>query len=359
MDDSYTEAPVDELLDYQPLATPVPITDQEWPVGTRPLVSICCTTYNHVNFIRDAIEGFLMQETTFPVEILIHDDASTDGTAEIVKEYEASYSDIVKAKIQVVNQYSKPGWVNAQWNFPRAKGAFYALCEGDDYWTSRCKLENQKDLIEKSPGCHLAAHALTKIDPYSVAQLGELTVTCNSRLGVSRIDVQALLKAGLSRIPTASVFVSADAVQKHILFLQKKGSSFVVKFLGAAQGGYLIFDHDSYGCYRVNAPGSHTERVSSDPNLKIYYITRVNEAFSDIDRMTGYSHTSSIRIMQKKRLINAIVSRSVPHSAKLQLLRENERIMMSCSRQIVMFFCFTFGTFARLPIALLVRARIL
>ena len=63
---------------------------------TTPLVSICCNTYNHVKYIRDAIEGFLMQKTNFPFEILIHDDASTDGTADIIREYEAKYPDIIK-----------------------------------------------------------------------------------------------------------------------------------------------------------------------------------------------------------------------------------------------------------------------
>ena len=75
--------------------------------NANPLVSICCITYNHEPYIRDAIEGFLMQKTNFPVEILIHDDASTDGTADIIREYEAKYPDIIKPIYQTENQYSK------------------------------------------------------------------------------------------------------------------------------------------------------------------------------------------------------------------------------------------------------------
>ena len=60
-----------------------------------PLVSICCITYNHTQFIRKCLDGFLMQETTFPIEILIHDDCSTDGTTEIIREYEAKYPDLI------------------------------------------------------------------------------------------------------------------------------------------------------------------------------------------------------------------------------------------------------------------------
>ncbi len=74
----------------------IPVTEQKWDKNTIPLVSISCITYNHENFIRDAIEGFLMQRTTFPVEILIHDDASTDKTADIVREYEKKFPQLIQ-----------------------------------------------------------------------------------------------------------------------------------------------------------------------------------------------------------------------------------------------------------------------
>ena len=87
------------------LPHPVRITEQVWPEGTVPVVSIFCITYNHEKFIREAIEGFLMQETTFPVEIFIHDDASSDATAQIVKDYAAKFSQLFKMVLQTENQY--------------------------------------------------------------------------------------------------------------------------------------------------------------------------------------------------------------------------------------------------------------
>lgn len=120
-------------------------------MGTKlPLVSVCCITYNHEKYIRDAIEGFLMQKTTFPVEILIHDDASTDKTAQIVKEYAENHSDLIITIFQTENQYSqgiKP-WPN--FVFPRARGKYIALCEGDDYWTDPLKLQKQVDFLEEN-----------------------------------------------------------------------------------------------------------------------------------------------------------------------------------------------------------------
>ncbi len=115
-----------------------------------PLVSISCITFNHENYIRDAIESFLMQKTTFLFEILIHDDASTDGTTAIIKEYELKFPDLIKPVYQTENQYSKGVKISQTYNWPRARGKYIALCEGDDYWTDPLKLQKQVDFLEEN-----------------------------------------------------------------------------------------------------------------------------------------------------------------------------------------------------------------
>ena len=100
------------------------------------MVSICCLTFNHEPYIRKALDSFLMQKTTFPFEIVIHDDASTDGTADIIREYQENYPDIVHSLCQEENQYSKGiSNISGVFNFPRAQGKYIAMCEGDDYWS--------------------------------------------------------------------------------------------------------------------------------------------------------------------------------------------------------------------------------
>jgi glycosyltransferase involved in cell wall biosynthesis len=91
-----------------------------------------------------------MQQTNFPIEVLIHDDASTDDTADIIREYERKYPEIIKPIYQTENQYSK-GVDVFQYNFSRAQGKYIALCEGDDYWTDPYKLQKQVDFLEKNP----------------------------------------------------------------------------------------------------------------------------------------------------------------------------------------------------------------
>ncbi|MDP4289957.1 MAG: glycosyltransferase [Bacteroidota bacterium] len=117
------------------------------------IVSISCITFNQKPFIRKAIEGFLIQKTTFPIEVLIHDDASTDGTDQIIREYEAKYPDIIKPIYQKENQWKKGRRPGLEFNYPRAKGKYIAICEGDDYWTDPFKLQKQVDFLEKNPHC--------------------------------------------------------------------------------------------------------------------------------------------------------------------------------------------------------------
>ncbi|SFL58806.1 Glycosyl transferase family 2 [Porphyromonadaceae bacterium KH3CP3RA] len=130
----------------------------------KPFVSISCITYNHAPYIRQCLEGFLMQKTNFSFEILIHDDASTDGTQIIIKEYEKKYPNIIKPIYQTENQYSRGVKINPVFNFPRANGKYIAFCEGDDYWTHQYKLQKQVDFLENNPKIVFCSHNINKID---------------------------------------------------------------------------------------------------------------------------------------------------------------------------------------------------
>ena len=125
---------------------------------SNPLVSINCMTYNHKAFIRQCLDGFMMQKCSFDFEVLIHDDASTDGTQDIIREYEVKYPDIIKPIYQKENQYSKGIDPSLKYNAPRIKGKYIALCEGDDYWTDPYKLQKQVDFLESHPDYVMCSH---------------------------------------------------------------------------------------------------------------------------------------------------------------------------------------------------------
>jgi glycosyltransferase involved in cell wall biosynthesis len=113
----------------------------------HPLVSICCITYNHEKFISQAIDGFLMQKTSFPFEILIFDDASTDNTQNIIKKY-ANDNSYIRTFLQIENQWRKNKYGLTDFLFPMSRGKYIAICEGDDYWTDPYKLQKQVDFLE-------------------------------------------------------------------------------------------------------------------------------------------------------------------------------------------------------------------
>lgn len=121
------------------------------------IVSVLCFAYNHEKYIRQAIEGFLMQKTSFRIEILIHDDASTDKTQEIIKEYHEKYPNLIKTVLQTENQYSK-GIDVCKFLINIAKGKYIAFCEGDDYWIDERKLEKQVATLKDNPECVASCH---------------------------------------------------------------------------------------------------------------------------------------------------------------------------------------------------------
>ena len=131
------------------------------------LVSIWCLTYNHELYIRDAIEGFLAQKTSFGYEIIIHDDASTDKTAEIIREYEQKYPNLIRGIYQEENQFGK-NQPSIEWILElekqNCKGKYIALCEGDDYWIDAQKLQLQVDYLEAHPECIMTVHDTIDMD---------------------------------------------------------------------------------------------------------------------------------------------------------------------------------------------------
>lgn len=123
-----------------------------------PLVTVCCTTYNHERFIAQALDGFLMQETTFPFEVIVHDDASTDRTPEIIKEYVERHGDVIVPILQSENQRSQGIKPMSTFILPAARGRYLAFCEGDDYWTDENKLQIMVDHLEANPECVACFH---------------------------------------------------------------------------------------------------------------------------------------------------------------------------------------------------------
>ncbi len=134
----------------------------------NPIVTIICLTFNQEQYVRDCLEGFLSQQTTFPYEVLIYDDASTDSTPAIIREYVSKYPSIFKPTFYTTNNYSQGlGFVGLYTGIKEAKGKYVAYCEGDDYWTDPHKLQKQVGFLDKNPQYVICAHeTLVKNEVY-------------------------------------------------------------------------------------------------------------------------------------------------------------------------------------------------
>ena len=135
------------------LDQPLKITEHQWSKEDNALLYVQVLTYNHESYIKECIEGILMQETTFPVHIVVFEDCSTDKTAEILKEYKTKHPKLFTLYLQPVNTYGKDIRQKAlqPWYETAKKGKYIAKCEGDDYWTDPLKLQKQVDFLENNP----------------------------------------------------------------------------------------------------------------------------------------------------------------------------------------------------------------
>lgn len=125
------------------------------------MVSVFVVAYNEERYIRQALDSILDQKVNFKYEVIVHDDASTDKTSDIVKEYERKHPGIVKGIYQDSNKYQKGIQFVVGYMYPAAAGKYIAYCDGDDYWTDPYKLQKQADFLESNPEYTMCQHAFS------------------------------------------------------------------------------------------------------------------------------------------------------------------------------------------------------
>lgn len=218
-----------------------------------PLVSISCITYNHASYIKECIDGFLMQKTNFNFEILIHDDHSTDGTEEIIKEYAKQYPDIIKPLFEKENQYSlgKPTG-SVVWNLPRAKGKYIAMCEGDDYWIDPYKLQKQVDFLESHPDYSLCFHA---------ACIKNEAGTSFHYPEVENREYNSIELFDNWIVPTASIVVRSSCLNVPVDSRFISGD--IIMILNAANKGKIWGFRNKMSVYRVQNNGLTISRLNN------------------------------------------------------------------------------------------------
>lgn len=146
-----------------------PVVENFNSVPAKPMLSICVQTYQHVGFIEACLESILQQKTNFEFEILLGEDASTDGTREICIKYAEKFPDKIRLFLHhrennIEIGGAPTGRFNFMYNLFSARGKYIALCEGDDYWTDPLKLQKQVDFLEDNPDYNICFHRVNILD---------------------------------------------------------------------------------------------------------------------------------------------------------------------------------------------------
>ncbi|MDC7236615.1 MAG: glycosyltransferase [Sphaerochaetaceae bacterium] len=271
-------------------------------ISDQVLVSICCIAYNHELYIKNALDGFLNQKTNFPFEILIHDDASTDKTANIISEYQKKYPSIVKPILQKINQHSKGISILRTFNFPRAKGEFIALCEGDDYWIDPNKLQKQIDALKRYPKCSICFHSAFALNregkkyPINVIDKNE-----------TLLDFKDVIFNGGGGMPTASIVFRTsiiETINKFYSIAKPCGvGDSVYQIISSEVGGALYLPFQG-SIYRKDAIGSWSEKMNKDKAFAIKTRVGVIDLYIALNnfydkKYDSYFHTKIGRICLK------------------------------------------------------------
>ncbi len=282
---------------------------QNWDGNqSAPVLSICCTTYNHEAYISDAIESFLMQETNFPFEILIRDDCSTDKTASIVKAYAEKYPNLIKPVFEKENTFSK-GVRPMPQLFKIAKGKYIALCEGDDYWTDPLKLQKQVDLLISYPKTVMSVAYTDLVEQKAEGLKYVKTFTGNDK------RIQSFEEIKKYYFHTSTYVIHTDILKKVADVCSDNNirlSDTVLRFMLIAYGPFVLLP-EVVSVYRVTGKGVWT---SLDESRRLQqHLSMVQKLFNILEGeykqyqgellFNGYKSTLKA-LLKKRELLHAI-----------------------------------------------------
>lgn len=241
----------------------------------KPLVSVICITYNHADYIRNTLDGFLMQDVPFLYEIVIHDDASTDGTDEIIREYASRYPNLIVPILEQENQYSrKMDFMSCV--YAKCTGKYYAVCEGDDFWIDPLKLSIQVNYMENHPKCMMTVHNAL-VFHYKTEKFYTYSDVSKSHV----LSPKEIVKSGFA---SASMMFRREALFPRNSFYTEGGiGDWPLRLHVLEQEGEIYYFDRIMSVYRAWTQNSYCQRTygAFEPALKhVWELIRLMEKYN-------------------------------------------------------------------------------
>lgn len=268
----------------------------------NPLVSVSVITFNHIEYIDQCLKSIVNQKTNFQFEIIIHDDASTDGTSDVIRKYQESYPELIHATIQVKNQFSQGiRKMTGTFNIPKAKGKYIAMIEGDDFWIDDYKLQKQVDALTANPNASLCFTANNYVFPNELSHKNKVHQFDTGPSKQRVFKVKDVIKLGGNMMHTGSMmYQKKNYPLQSIKWIDEApvGDLPLSLFLGLK--GDIIYLNEITSSYRVFATNSWTS--SQRKSLKSQ-----KKVLSGMIKMwNGFNDYTSLKY--KKAVNKAIIS---------------------------------------------------
>lgn len=268
-------------------------------MGKVILVSIQCLVYNHEPYLRQCLDGIVMQKTNFKFEAIVHDDCSTDNSASIIREYAEKYPEIIKPIYETENQYSKHNGDLDRIMNSACKGKYIAFCEGDDFWTDPMKLQKQVTAIESDSKNTMVYTAFSTVDETgnSIYRYDLHYNMCKSKSG--NIFPFLLFR---NVVMTVSCMVNRNVLESKI-YLDCNDSLDYNLFLAASSLGNCIYlDYETCSYRKVG-----NSMTNSNSNIVQQRFLQVWEYYVDII----LNNLDQRIIADKKLTLNLMLAKSI------------------------------------------------
>lgn len=264
-------------------------------IGQEPVVTIKCITYNQANYISDCLEGFLKQKTQYPFEIIIHDDASTDGTSDIIKEYQKRYPTIIKTIIQEKNLYSSDRKKFREVTDGIPTKEYVCECEGDDYWVDECKIEKQVSFLENNKeyvACFGNYYLLNMKNGKKIKRLSERSRDINIE--------DAITWSNNLNMHISTLMYRSNIERRMYPFVHPSCGDYPLAIY-LTYAGKVYYMGEVLSCYRYMSSNESWSMKQKNIETKIKFFKDENTMLDNIDKYLDFKYAE---VIAKRKRVN-------------------------------------------------------